>query len=214
MTAPTRRRLKAACETLAAIDFALARAYAVIGVPDWRSGEASYALLSQIVAHQQISVKAGAAIWARVEARLGTVTPEAVLETSEADLRATGLSQPKVAHLRSIAEAILSGGLNLERVAAASVGEARAELLAVRGIGPWTAELFLLYATGATDAFPVADVGLMEAYRQLSGAESRLEPRRFMALAETWRPHRGVAAHLLWGWLNAQRARDAAPGSG
>lgn len=211
MTAPTRRRLKTACERLALADPALALAYERIGVPVWRTGEPGYAMLARMIAYQQISTKAAATIWGRVEAHLGAVTPEAFLTADPEAMRACGLSRPKVAHLTSIAEAMVSGGLNLTRVCAADLDSARAELVSVRGIGPWTAELFLLYAVGAMDAFPVADVGLMEAHRQLGGYETRMESRQFTAHAEIWRPHRGVAAHLLWGWLNAERARDSAP---
>lgn len=211
MTAPSPRTLKAACERLAAADTALARAYAAIDVPVWRAGEPSYAMLGRLISHQQISTRAAAAIWARVEAHLGGVTAEAMLSADPEAIRLCGMSRPKVAHLTSIAEAMVSGELNLARVCAAPLEDARRELVAVRGIGPWTAELFLLYAVGATDAFPTADVGLMEAYRQLAGHETRMPAKAFTALAEGWRPYRGVATHLLWGWLNAQRAGESAP---
>ncbi|MFN7055185.1 DNA-3-methyladenine glycosylase family protein [Hyphomonas sp.] len=210
-SAPTRRKLKAACERLAGTDPALGRAYETIGVPDWRTGEPSFAMLGRVIAHQQLSTKAAATIWGRVEGHLGEVTPESLLAADFEALRACGLSRPKIAHLSSIAEAMVTGELSLARVCAAELDSARAELVSVRGIGPWTAELFLLYAVGAMDAFPVADVGLMEAHKQLGGYEIRMESKAFTAHAEAWRPHRGVAAHLLWGWLNAERARDAAP---
>lgn len=211
MTAPSRRRLKTACERLAQADPALARAYDTIGVPEWRSGDPSYSMLGRMIAHQQLSTKAAATIWGRVEVFLGEVTPEALLSADPDALRACGLSRPKVGHLTSIAEAMVSGALNLDRVCAADLDSARKELVAVKGIGPWTAELFLLYAVGAMDAFPTADVGLMEAHKQLGGYETRMESKLFTQHAEIWRPSRGVAAHLLWGWLNAERARDAAP---
>jgi DNA-3-methyladenine glycosylase II len=211
MTAPSRRKLKTACERLALADPALARAYDCLGVPAWRTSEPGFNMLGRMIAHQQLSTKAAATIWGRVEVFLGEVTPETLLAAEPEALRACGLSRPKVAHLASIAEAMVTGELNLTRVCAADLDTARAELVAVRGIGPWTAELFLLYAVGAMDAFPIADVGLMEAHKQLGGYESRMESKLFTQHAETWRPHRGVAAHLLWGWLNAERARDASP---
>ena len=211
MTAPSRRRLKTACERLALADPALARAYESLGVPAWRTSEPGYNMLGRMIAHQQLSTKAAATIWGRVEVFLGEVTPETLLAADPDALRACGLSRPKVAHLTSIAQAMVTGELNLTRVCAADLDTARAELVAVRGIGPWTAELFLLYAIGAMDAFPIADVGLMEAHKQLGGYETRMESKLFTRHAEKWRPHRGVAAHLLWGWLNAERARDAAP---
>lgn len=92
-----------------------------------------------------------------------------------------------------------------------SVTEAEARLVAVKGIGPWTANVFLMTATGVLDAFPVGDVGLMESYRLLNGDDRKLSPGAFSGCAESWRPFRGVAAHLLWDWINLQRGRDIAP---
>ncbi len=210
-TAPSRRRLKAACEHLATTDPALARAYEVIGVPVWRHEVPSYAMLGRMISHQQISLSAAAAIWSRVEAYLGEVTAEAMLDADPEAIRLCGMSRPMVAHLWSIAEAMVTGQLDLARVCVAPLDDARAELLAVRGIGPWTAELVLLYAVGALDAFPTADVGLMEAHKRLGKYEIRMDSKAFTAHAERWRPYRGAATHLLWGWLHVDRARDPAP---
>jgi len=210
VTAPSQARLKAACESLARADPALARAYELTGLPVWRAGEPTYAMLARMITHQQISLGAAAAIWTRTEALLGSVTPEAVLTADPGALRACGQSRPKTRHLTSIAEAIVTGTLNLPRVCGAPLDEARRELVSVRGIGPWTAELFLLYATGAMDAFPVGDVGLMEAHKRLSAVETRMDIKAFTDHAEGWRPYRGVAAHLLWAWLHLDRG-DAAP---
>lgn len=214
MTAPPRRALKRACEDLARVDPALAQAYETVGVPLWRARAPSYALLGNMISHQQISLSAAAAIWARVEAHLGEVTAEAMLAADPEAIRLCGMSRPKVAHLYSIASAISSGQLDLARVLAAPLDQARAELLSVRGIGPWTAELFLLYAAGAMDAFPAGDVGLMAAHHKLSAYETRMESKAFTRHAELWRPYRGVATHLLWAWLHMDRARAAAPAGG
>lgn len=212
MTAPSRATLKTACATLAATDPALARAYGELGVPQWRVGEPCYAALCRLIAYQQLSTRAAGAIWARTEALFGEVTPEAVLAADPEAIRACGMSRPKVRHMVSIAEAISTGVLDLDRVCTSDLDLARKELLSVKGIGPWTAELFLLYSVGATDAFPVGDVGLMEAHKLLSGAETRMEIKEFTAHAQAWRPYRGVAAHLLWGWINDRRAKAAQPG--
>lgn len=210
-TAPPRRALKAACEHLACTDPALALAYETIGLPKWRSEVPAYAMLGRMISHQQISLAAAASIWSRVEAHLGEVTAPAILAADPEAIRLCGMSRPKVAHLYSIAQAMADGSLDLARVCAAPLEEARSELLAVRGIGPWTAELFLLYAVGAMDAFPAGDVALIEAHKRLGGYDPRMVSKAFTAHAETWRPWRGVAAHLLWGWLHVDRARAAAP---
>ena len=206
MSAPSQADLVEACTWLSERDTALARAHTELGVPTWRYQTPDYAVIARMIAFQQITTKAAASIWARVEEALGTVSTASVLAASDDTLRGCGLSRPKVSHLRSIADAIESGALDLTRVYSANMEAARAELIAVKGIGPWTADLFLLYC-GRLDAFPVGDVGLMEAYRQLSGHEERYASKAFTELAEAWRPWRGVAAHLLWGWINAERAK-------
>ncbi len=205
--APSQALLEEACKALGAADPALRRAHAETGLPRWRDRPVSFETIASIIAFQQISTRAAAAIWGRATSALGEVTPESIAGIPEDALRGLGLSRPKVAHLKSVAGAMLDGRLALGRVAAAPLVAARAELLAVKGIGPWTAEVFLLYARGEPDAFPVADVGLMEAYRQLSGAAARMDRAAFTRHAEGWRPWRGVAAHLLWGWLGTERAK-------
>lgn len=207
MTAPPPDRLKAACEDLAGIDGALARAYRDIGLPEWRAYPAEYATLARMIAFQQISTSAGAAIWTRVQAALPDVSAGAMLAADDETLRAAGLSRPKIGHMKSIAAAVETGALDFERVLTSQTEAARAELLAVKGIGPWTAELFLLYAGGQLDAFPTADVGLMESHRRLCNLTQRLDAKAFTAAAQAWRPWRGVAAHLLWGWINRQREK-------
>lgn len=214
MSAPTKRQLKAACEALGKVDDALAKAYNEISIPTWRRAEPNYATLGRLVAYQQISTKAAAAIWARVTDTYGDdVNPLDILRATENELRACGLSGPKIKHLKSIAAAIDTGALCFDRLRRVPREDARQELLVVKGIGPWTAELYFLYVLGEMDAFPTSDVGLMEAHKLLSGAETRMTSKEFTAHADRWQPHRGVAAHLLWGYLNHQRAKAEKAGS-
>ena len=117
---------------------------------------------------------------------------------------------PKPGSLRSIAEAVESGALNFRRIARASDEAAQAELVAVKGIGPWTADVYLMFCLGRWDVFPHADIGLSEAYRMISGERKRHPPKKFLKTGERWRPYRGVAAHMLWSYINA--ARDAERG--
>jgi DNA-3-methyladenine glycosylase II len=207
MNMPSRAKLKKACEALSVSDPALGRAYDSVGIPSWRTRAPCYESLASMIAYQQISTAAAATIWGRAKARLGDVTPDAVLALAPEDLTACGLSRPKVSHLRSIAEAAASGRLDFTRLAKSDLDTARAELLAVKGIGPWTADLFLMTALGELDAFPAGDVGLMEAYRMLQNKKKRMESKAFSKRAERWRPYRGVATHLLWGYINQSRAK-------
>lgn len=206
MSAPAQAVIKAACEHLSGLDVALARAFGAIGTPVWRTAPANFETLARTVTFQLISTRAAQAIWARTSDCLGgEVEPARFLACDIATLRACGNSRPKIAHMRAIAEAVQSGELNFERLQASPVDQARHELLQVKGIGPWTADVFLLGALGHLDALPAGDVGILEAYRRLDDLQTRPTPRDFSRLAEAWRPHRGVAAHLLWGWLNHVR---------
>jgi DNA-3-methyladenine glycosylase II len=164
-----------------------------------------YAGLARIIAYQQLSTKAAGTIWGRVETLVGKITPASILAADIDALRACGMSRPKISHIRSIATAIEDGSLNLRRVARASDADAQAELVAVKGIGPWTADVYLMFALGRWDVFPHADIGLSEAYRMIKGERKRHPPKKFLRTGERWRPYRGVAAHLLWAYINAVR---------
>ena len=204
--APSEEDLRAACRDLAERDPALGKAYAAVDLPIWRVRDASYETLARIVVYQLISTKAADAIWGRVLARFDDLTAQALLDGNQEALRACGLSRPKLGHLQAIADAVINGTLDFPALADIPVADARKRLLSVRGIGPWTADTFLMTALGHIDAFPHGDVGLMEAYKRLSGAELRLDSKAFSTLSETWRPYRAVAAHLLYDWLNAGRS--------
>ena len=210
MTAPTAEALRRACEALAAKDEILAKAFEYVGLPVWRATEPTYQSLARIVVYQLISTKAADAIWQRFVDALGAVTAQGVLSHDPEPLLACGLSRPKLKHLQAIAAAVHDGSLDLERLRTAPIEDARQQLIGVRGIGPWTADTFLMNAIGHLDAFPHGDVGLLEAHRLLSDADERLSAKTFSQYAETWRPYRAVAAHLLYDWLNAgRRARSA-----
>lgn len=205
MTAPSDAVLRDACQTLASADPHLKRAYAKVDLPNWRNRPANYQSLAQIVVYQLISTKAADAIWGRILARHPQLHARDLLADKQDDLLACGLSRPKLGHLNAIAEAVESRVLDFALLARAPIEDARKVLLSVRGIGPWTADTFLMTSLGHLDAFPHGDVGLMEAYKRLSGAEERLASKAFSSLAETWRPYRAVAAHLLYDWLHSVR---------
>jgi len=204
------KQLSRAVKALAKECHIIRAAHDYVGVPEWRTRAGDYAGLARIIAYQQLSTKAAGTIWGRVEVLLGKVTPKAVLAADVDALRACGMSRPKIAHIRSIAEAVETGTLNLRRVARKSDDEAREELTAVKGIGPWTADVYLMFCLGRWDVFPHADIGLSEAYRMISGERKRHPPSKFLRTGERWRPYRGVAAHMLWAYINA--ARDAQRG--
>lgn len=210
MNVADKTELTAAVKHLAKSCAIMQAAHKYVGVPEWRTRPGDFAGLARIIAYQQLSTKAAGTIWGRVEVLLGKVTPKSVLAADIDALRACGLSRPKISHIRSIATAIQDGSLNLRRVAKASDADAQAELVAVKGIGPWTADVYLMFCLGRWDVFPHADIGLSEAYRMISGERKRHPPKKFLKTGERWRPYRGVAAHMLWAYINT--ARDAQRG--
>ncbi|MGA0546010.1 DNA-3-methyladenine glycosylase family protein [Brevundimonas sp. VNH65] len=154
-----------------------------------------------MIIEQQVSVASAAAIWARtVDGLGGEVSPARVLALSPEALRAFGLSGPKVRYVREIAQAQADGRIDLDDLRGLSDTEALAALTAITGVGRWTAQTFLMFCEGRADLFPAGDIALQEAIRWADRRMERPDEKRAAARAEAWRPHRGVAAHLLWGW--------------
>ena len=171
-----------------------------------RSREPGFTGLVAIVVAQQVSVASARAIFARLEARLRPLTPEAVLAAGETVLRECGLSGPKLRAVTAVAQAV-SDGLDLAALADRPAADAHRELVAVKGIGPWTADIFLMLSVGHPDAFPSGDLALQEAARLALKLEARPDARELERLADPWRPRRGVAARILWDYYLAMKSR-------
>ena len=160
------------------------------------------ALLGLIV-EQQLSVKAADTIFSRVREGLGDVTPAALLAHDQDLLRGYGLSRPKISYARALAEAFQSGGFDTDSLQALSIEEAASRLIALKGIGRWTAEVYLMFSEGRLDLFPVGDIALREAVGWLDGLTSRPNEAYCAERALDWSPYRSIAAHLLWAWYGA-----------
>jgi DNA-3-methyladenine glycosylase II len=208
---PDTERLLALRQDLAARDPAFARAHAAAPVFAWRVREGGYAGLMKMIVGQQVSTASANAIWLRVEAGLGVVEPTAVLALPEEALRAFGLSRPKVRYFREVALACADGRLDFDALRAMSDEDAVTTLTAVKGIGRWTAEIYLMFCEGRLDLFPAADIALQEAMRWTDGGERRPTAKEASARALAWAPYRSVAAHLLWRWYGAVKGREIAP---
>jgi DNA-3-methyladenine glycosylase II len=194
---PTETEVAAARHALAATDPLMAKADATVAPIAWRIRTRGFAgLVGQIIG-QQVSVAAAAAIRNRfVEGVGGVLTPASVLAATEAELRGYGLSGQKIRYVRAIAEA----GELFDQIETLSDADAASRLMAIKGVGRWTAETYLLFSEGRLDFFPAGDVALQEGYRLLEGGEERLSEKALYARAEAWKPYRGVAALLLWGY--------------
>jgi DNA-3-methyladenine glycosylase II len=195
---------------LVRLDPALARAHALTPAFDWRTRPGGFAGLARLIAEQQVSTASAAAIWGRVEAGLGAVTAERVLACDEAALKGFGLSTPKARYFRDIAFAEAEGRIRFAELPGLADADAVAALTAIRGVGRWTAEIYLMFCEGRTDLFPAADIALQEAMRWVDGAASRPDAKQAQARAEAWGPWRSVAAHLLWRWYGGVRRGEIA----
>lgn len=194
----TARILRRALDELAARDADLARAYRTVGAPPLRRRPPGFATLLRIVCAQQISVAAAGAILGRLDERVGTLMPETFLSLDDTAFRAIGLSRRKVDYGRAMAADILSGALDLGALGRLDDEAALAALTRVRGIGRWTAEVYLMFALGRPDIWPVDDLAMVSALGRLRGAKERLTRAQAQAAGEPWRPWRSAAARLLW----------------
>ena len=189
---------RAAIELLIAADPDLARIEAQAGPLPWRRRADGFPGLLQAIVGQMISNQAAAAIWGRLRVLPGALDPVGLLALDETQLRAAGLSRPKVAHARALAEAFAEERLSAARIAAMGDEAAIAAISAVRGMGRWSAEIYLLFALARQDVFPAGDIAVAGAVAVLKGLPARPDPVALRALAEAWRPARSLAARLLW----------------
>ena len=189
--------MRAALDVLIRQDPRLARIEFAAGPLPWRTRPRGFPGLLQAIVAQQISNQAASAIWRRLSALPGTADPASLLATLEAGLAAAGLSRPKIVHARALATAVLDG-LTDPALDALGDDQALAAITAVRGLGPWTAEVYLLFAQQRPNVFPAGDLALAGASAHLFGLPSRPPPAALRRLAEPWRPYRALAARLLW----------------
>ncbi|WP_298094603.1 DNA-3-methyladenine glycosylase 2 family protein [Brevundimonas sp.] len=203
-------QIAAAREVLVTLDPALARAHAVTPAFEWRLRTGGYEGLFHMIVDQQVSVAAAAAIWRRVVEGLdGDITPRAVLACDPLRLRTFGLSGQKAKYAYEIALAQVEGRIDFDHLEGLSDADAIARLVAIKGVGRWTAETFLMFCEGRQDIFPGGDIALQEAIRWADGAALRPTEKQAWARAKIWAPHRSVAAHLLWGWYGAVKRGEA-----
>lgn len=199
-------------DALVRADPALAPVIALAGEVPLRWSPPGFAGLVRIVTAQQLSRAAADTIWQRVEAAVAPVTPAAVLAADDPLLRACGLSAGKIRTFRAAAEAVAEGRIDLAALAGRPAEEIGAALCSVKGIGPWTAELYALFCLGHADIFPSGDLALRVAVADALRLPARPQPAEVAEIARRWTPWRGVAARLFWAYYAARgRAGDALP---
>jgi DNA-3-methyladenine glycosylase II len=185
--------------------------FAIAGRPSLRKRAGGFHGLARIVVSQQVSVASAAAIWKRVEAAFDPFHHDTVLKARTPKFQRAGLSRPKIKTFRTVARAVRDRQLDLEALHNMPADEAHAALTSVKGIGPWTADIYLLFCIGHADAWPAGDLALQEAIKLSFKLRKRPDAKRMQKLAENWRPLRGIAAYLFWAYYHAVKQRDAVP---
>ena len=188
----------------------LRRLHDQAGDPPLRRHAPGFGGLARIIVGQQLSISSAEAIWRRVSITVTPMEPASLSALSDEQLRAAGLSRAKVRTLRAIAEAVETG-LDIERLAGEPEAAVHEVLTAVHGIGPWTADIFLLFCLGRADAFAAGDLALQIATRNALRLKERPSREELLAIAERWRPWRGVAARMLWDFYMRRPERRNLP---
>ena len=205
----TAERLRADLDALGKLEPAFAAAIARIGYPAPRIRDRGYATLLRTIVGQQVSVKAADAVWRKLDAEIGGADdPARIAPATDEQLRAAGLSRQKAGYARSLADEVLSGRLPLDALTADDE-EAIAALVRVKGIGRWSAEVYLLFAEGRPDVWPAGDLAVQIEVGRILGHDARPSEKLTRTLAEDWRPYRGAAAIFTWHHYGA--GADAAP---
>jgi DNA-3-methyladenine glycosylase II len=207
----TEADLDAGIAALVARDPRFADIRALAGRPPLRRRPGGFEGLAAMIVSQQLSVASAAAIWGRLRAAFDPFQPGAVGRARTSTLARIGLSAPKIRTLKAIAAAIDKGAIDLDALGALEADDAHRLLMTLHGVGPWTADVYLLACLGHADAWPAGDLGLQEAARIAFALPARPTTKEMSALAEPWRPWRAVAARLLWTYYRAVKGRDAAP---
>ncbi|MBL8656033.1 MAG: DNA-3-methyladenine glycosylase 2 family protein [Altererythrobacter sp.] len=198
----TAERLRDGIDAVAGREPAIARALDQVGYPEPRIRETGYQTLLRTIVGQQVSVAAAASVWRKLEAELGADTPaEALLARDFDALRACGLSRQKQGYARSLCELVVAEELDFAALPADD-DEAIAQLTRIKGIGRWSAEIYLLFAEGRPDIWPAGDLAVQAGLGKLLGLPERPDEKATRALAEPWRPHRGAAAIFTWHCYN------------
>ena len=197
-------------EALYLIDPRLAAIRAKVDEVPLRLSEPGFHSLASIIVSQQVSTASARAIFGRFTKLIDPLTPHALLSAGEDVFREAGLSRPKQKTLRAVAQAVVDG-LDLDDLCILDPDDAMARMVAVSGIGPWTAEVYLLFAAGHPDIFPARDVALQTAVGHALGMETRPGEKALIAIAKSWRPWRGVASRLFWAYYRTIRGKDAVP---
>ncbi len=186
------------CQKLALQDTDLAFIFNTYATPPLWSREAGFATLLHIILEQHVSLLSAQAAFDKLKTKVGNITPESVLALTDAEMKAAYFSRQKMSYARNLANAVLEKSLNFENLETLPDEKVREELTKIKGIGRWTADIYLLMAMLRADIMPKGDLALHIAWQKLTNLENRPKSDEFLEIAEQWKPFRSVAARLLW----------------
>ena len=207
----THEDIAAGLTGLVMLDARLEPVVAKAGPVPLRRADPGYRGIANIIVSQMVSKASAAAIWRRMEEKLGDISAETVLAASDEDCRELGLSHAKADALRAVARAVTRGELDLAAICEIDGSAAIREMTSIKGVGRWTAEVYLLFCAGHPDVFPVGDVALQNAVGHALTLEVRPSARELDSLTELWAPWRSVAARLFWAYYATEMRRDGLP---
>jgi DNA-3-methyladenine glycosylase II len=202
----TKTTLAEAARLLAARDQGLARLQAAHGPPPLWARRPGFATLIRIILEQQVSLASANATWRRLGDGLESITPQTVLAAGETRLRSLGITRQKATYCLNVADGVQSGSLDLRGLSKSDDETVIRSLVSIKGVGPWTAEVYLLMALRRPDVWPAGDIALAAAVQHLKGLRERPSPAKLAEIAKDWRPYRAAAARMLWqDYLHRQR---------
>ena len=207
MPSLTTKTLVQAAQDLAARDEILARILASHGAPPLWRRPSGFTTLVHIILEQQVSLKSAKAMLTRLQSTIDPFTPGRFVELGDAHLRGLGVTRQKSAYMLHLSNSILNGDLSLAALSKMTDDDARLRLTRIKGIGSWSADVYLLMAMRRADIWPTGDLALAVAAKDLFGLGERPSPEELETIAESWRPHRAVAARMLWQYYLAKKAK-------
>ena len=202
------KNLSFACKTLAAKDSDLAFIFKKYGTPPLWKRDEGFSTIIHIILEQQVSLASALAAFNKLKEKIGEITPENVLKLSDKELKNAYFSRQKTVYVKELAKAVSSGSLDLQNLQNLSDDEIKTELTKIKGIGVWTADIYLLMAMARADVMPKGDLALHVAWQKLTKSELRPNSEEFQIIAEKWKPLRSVAARLLWNFYLQNKANS------
>ena len=205
----TSETLPVCCNKLAGKDLDLKNIIGKFGYPPFWKRPASFTSLVHIILEQQVSLASALSALKQLKQKLGRITPQKILSLTVAEMKACHVSRQKAVYLRSLAEAVLKKELQLPKLKQLPDDEVRAQLMRIKGIGAWTADVFLMMVLHRCDCFPLGDVALVNSMKKEKALAQHLSHETLQKIAESWKPYRTVAAFMLWHAYLSRRKKGA-----